>query len=166
MKVLNRLGMALAIGRLLAIDPSTVAAQQQAVASAASLVAATTAADNRVSSTTTLTAANTETSVAHTGTTPEPNALIWTATPLQSVDSLHSLPVTGTLAGTAVALRMKHTTTNAVAPFPRQRTDSKALMIVGLAAVVTGIVVGDDAGTILILGGAGVGLYGLYKYMQ
>ena len=61
---------------------------------------------------------------------------------------------------------MKHTTTNAVAPFPRQRTDSKALMIVGLAAVVTGIVVGDDAGTILILGGAGVGLYGLYKYMQ
>jgi hypothetical protein len=61
---------------------------------------------------------------------------------------------------------MKHATTDAAAPLPRGASDSKALMIVGLAAVVAGIVVGDDAGTILILGGAGIGLYGLYKYMQ
>jgi hypothetical protein len=70
-------------------------------------------------------------------------------------------------AATAVALRMKHLENEAPAPLPRGgRADSKALMIVGLAAVVAGLVVGDDAGTILVLGGAGIGLYGLYKYMQ
>lgn len=41
-----------------------------------------------------------------------------------------------------------------------------ALMIVGLAAMVTGAVVGDDEGTILILSGAGLGLFGLYRFLN
>jgi len=40
-----------------------------------------------------------------------------------------------------------------------------ALMIVGGAALVIGAVIGDDAGTIVMLGGAGVGLYGLYLFL-
>jgi hypothetical protein len=43
---------------------------------------------------------------------------------------------------------------------------SEILMIVGGAAIVTGALVGDDAGTVIIIGGAAVGLYGLYLFLQ
>lgn len=46
-----------------------------------------------------------------------------------------------------------------------RRSQSKVLMIVGGAAIVIGAIAGDDAGTILIIGGAGFGLYGLYMYL-
>ena len=39
------------------------------------------------------------------------------------------------------------------------------LMIIGGAAFIAGAVIGGDAGTIVMLGGAGVGLYGLYLYL-
>ena len=40
------------------------------------------------------------------------------------------------------------------------------LMIVGGAAIVTGAVVGGSAGTVLVVGGAAVGLYGLWRYVH
>ena len=43
---------------------------------------------------------------------------------------------------------------------------SEALMIVGGAAFVAGALIGGDAGTIVMVGGAAVGLYGLYLYLQ
>ena len=43
---------------------------------------------------------------------------------------------------------------------------ARALMIVGFAAVVIGLIVGDDAGTLIAIGGAAVGLYGLYHYLK
>jgi hypothetical protein len=43
---------------------------------------------------------------------------------------------------------------------------SKALMIVGGAALVTGAIVGGKPGTIIMVGGAVVGLVGLYQYLQ
>jgi hypothetical protein len=43
--------------------------------------------------------------------------------------------------------------------------NSVALMIVGGAALVVGAVIGDDAGTLVMLGGAAVGLYGLYLFL-
>jgi hypothetical protein len=42
----------------------------------------------------------------------------------------------------------------------------EALMIVGGAALLLGAVIGDDPGTILMIGGAIVFLAGLYKYLQ
>lgn len=42
---------------------------------------------------------------------------------------------------------------------------SVALMIVGGVALVVGAVIGDDAGTLVMLGGAGIGLYGLYMFL-
>jgi len=42
---------------------------------------------------------------------------------------------------------------------------SVALMIVGGAALIVGAVIGDDAGTLFMLGGAAVGLYGLYLFL-
>ncbi len=45
-------------------------------------------------------------------------------------------------------------------------SQSQAFMIVGGAAVLTGIVVGGNAGYAISIGGAVVGLYGLYQYLQ
>lgn len=41
-----------------------------------------------------------------------------------------------------------------------------ALMIVGGAAIVAGAIIGDDAGTIFMVTGAIIGLWGLYNYLQ
>lgn len=49
----------------------------------------------------------------------------------------------------------------------RQRiTRSETLMIVGGAIFLAGAIIGDDAGTIIMIGGAAVGIYGLYLYLQ
>jgi len=45
------------------------------------------------------------------------------------------------------------------------RGSGVGLMIFGGAALITGIVVGGDAGTVIAVGGALVGLYGLYVYL-
>lgn len=46
------------------------------------------------------------------------------------------------------------------------RAPGATLMIVGGAAVVAGILVGGSGGTVLILGGVGVGAYGVYLYTR
>ena len=39
------------------------------------------------------------------------------------------------------------------------------LMILGGAALITGLIIGDNAGTVIAVGGALIGLYGLYVYL-
>jgi hypothetical protein len=46
------------------------------------------------------------------------------------------------------------------------RSNGEALMIVGGAAVLVGIVVGNNAGYAISIAGAVIGLYGLYQYLQ
>jgi hypothetical protein len=56
-----------------------------------------------------------------------------------------------------------------IAPAVRRKQSfdrSTVLMIVGGALIVTGVIVDDDASTILYLAGAGIGGYGLYLYLQ
>ena len=49
----------------------------------------------------------------------------------------------------------------------RQRlTRSESLMIIGGAIFLTGAIIGDDPGTIIMISGAAVGIYGLYLYLQ
>ncbi|MGQ0713897.1 MAG: hypothetical protein ACT4PJ_09195 [Gemmatimonadaceae bacterium] len=49
----------------------------------------------------------------------------------------------------------------------RQRiTRSESLMIIGGAIFLAGAIIGNDAGTIIMIGGAAVGIYGLYLYLQ
>lgn len=43
---------------------------------------------------------------------------------------------------------------------------SRALMIVGFGAMLVGLLIGDDVGTVIAIGGAAVGLYGLYHYLK
>jgi outer membrane receptor protein involved in Fe transport len=48
----------------------------------------------------------------------------------------------------------------------QQLRRSETLMIVGGAILLAGAIIGDDAGTIIMIGGAGIGIYGLYLYLQ
>jgi hypothetical protein len=43
---------------------------------------------------------------------------------------------------------------------------ARLLMVVGAAAFVGGLLIGDDAGTAIAVVGLGVGIYGLYLYMR
>jgi hypothetical protein len=45
-------------------------------------------------------------------------------------------------------------------------SEGRAAVIVGAALVVTGLVVGGDAGTVIAIGGAGLGLFGLYIWQR
>ena len=55
---------------------------------------------------------------------------------------------------------------NALPAARATRNSSTTLMIVGGAAFVAGAIIGDTAGTLFMVGGAAVGLYGLYQYLQ
>jgi len=41
-----------------------------------------------------------------------------------------------------------------------------ALMVVGVGAMIVGALVGETAGTIIIIGGAAMALFGLYHYLE
>ena len=56
--------------------------------------------------------------------------------------------------------------TNALPAQRNSQGQPKALMIVGGAAFIAGALIGDTAGTAIMIGGAGIGLYGLYLYLQ
>ncbi|MFL5607092.1 MAG: hypothetical protein ACJ8AD_11645, partial [Gemmatimonadaceae bacterium] len=74
-------------------------------------------------------------------------------------------PVGPTLDAASVAVRHKAVETNAAA---RRGGfgQGEALMIVGGAAVLVGLLIGGGAGNAIAVGGAIVGLVGLYEYLQ
>ncbi|MEP6999278.1 MAG: hypothetical protein ABI969_02285 [bacterium] len=73
-----------------------------------------------------------------------------------------------TVTAATVAVRRAPVESNApAAPAAGQGHDKgTALMIVGGAAVLTGIVIGNGAGYAISVAGAVAGLYGLYIYLQ
>lgn len=48
----------------------------------------------------------------------------------------------------------------------RHEGQDVALMVVGVGTMIVGALVHDTAGTIIIIGGAGMALYGLYHYLE
>jgi hypothetical protein len=58
------------------------------------------------------------------------------------------------------------TTVNATAARAMGRREGRVLAIVGGAAVITGILIGDTGGTVIAIGGAALGLYGLYIWQR
>ncbi|MDQ6871301.1 MAG: hypothetical protein M3037_04740 [Gemmatimonadota bacterium] len=48
----------------------------------------------------------------------------------------------------------------------RHQGQDVALMAVGVGAMIAGALIGSTAGTIIIIGGAGMALYGLYHYLE
>lgn len=88
-------------------------------------------------------------------------------TPTSAVVAPATEPVTGpTLAAASVAVR--HAEAPVTAPAPRRAGYGQpiALMVVGGAALLTGLILNNDAGTVIAVGGAVVGLVGLYQYLQ
>jgi len=80
-------------------------------------------------------------------------------------------PITGgaPLAGAGVAVRAparSHATAPTVAAPAGSLRQSQVLMVVGAAAVVVGLVAGGDAEAPLVVGGAIIGLFGLYQYLR
>ena len=57
-------------------------------------------------------------------------------------------------------------TPSTIAMQNRGLSQAEVLMIVGGAAFLAGAIIGDDAGTLIMIGGAGIGLWGLYLYLQ
>jgi hypothetical protein len=62
--------------------------------------------------------------------------------------------------------RAKEAGTPKPAPIPAETRQNQAMMIVGFGAMIAGAIIGGDAGTIIMIGGAGVGLWGLYRYLE
>lgn len=62
--------------------------------------------------------------------------------------------------------RVDASTKSTAAPIRRGAGQDVALMVVGVGAMIVGALVGDTAGTIIIIGGAGMALYGLYHYLE
>ena len=52
------------------------------------------------------------------------------------------------------------------APFRGDTRQNRALMIVGGAGMLTGMVIGGDSGTLISVGGGVVLLWGLFQYLQ
>ena len=48
----------------------------------------------------------------------------------------------------------------------RHQGQDVALMAVGVGAMIAGALIGDTAGTIIIIGGAAMALFGLYHYLE
>ena len=72
---------------------------------------------------------------------------------------------------TATAVRLHaqsvdSTTTTTLAAPRKNMGQPIALMVVGGAAIILGAVIGGDAGTLFMIGGAVAGLIGLYQYLQ
>jgi hypothetical protein len=62
--------------------------------------------------------------------------------------------------------RSAQTTTPTLLASPHSQGQPVALMIVGGAAILAGALIEGDAGRIFMVGGAVIGLIGLYQYLQ
>jgi hypothetical protein len=77
-----------------------------------------------------------------------------------------------TLRAAAVGFRLNDSKVDAstkvtAAPVLRQHAGQDvALMVVGVGAMIAGALIGNTAGTIIIIGGAGMALFGLYHYLE
>lgn len=101
--------------------------------------------------------------------------------PISAAQTLTATPITPVPAATSAAHQQVGPTTGALsvgvhAVMPATASvaprgsaglgQSEAMMIVGGAAILVGAIVGGNAGDVFMVGGAVVGLYGLYKYLQ
>ncbi len=89
----------------------------------------------------------------------------------QSVPSVQNLKGP-TIQAAAVGFRVEVAKVDAstkvtAAPLVRRNQGQDvALMAVGVGAMIAGALIGDTAGTIIIIGGAAMALFGLYHYLE
>jgi hypothetical protein len=75
-------------------------------------------------------------------------------------------PAGPTIATAAVGVRNTKAEPPKTPPRFADTNQNKAMMIVGAAALITGAIIGDTAGTIFMVGGGVIGLIGLYHYLE
>jgi hypothetical protein len=66
----------------------------------------------------------------------------------------------------AVSAQAEALTTNERERMRPASRNNAALIVVGLSAMVIGSIVNDDVGSIIVLGGAGLTIYGLWQYLK
>lgn len=75
-------------------------------------------------------------------------------------------PLTGLRAGVHARVTARPDALTAAAPSHANVGTSQALMIVGVAGLIVGAIIGGTPGTIIMVAGALLGLKGLYDYLQ
>jgi hypothetical protein len=85
--------------------------------------------------------------------------------PADSARPAGGAPLAGASAAVRAPARSQQAAPALAAPAGSLR-QSQVLMVVGAAAVVVGLVAGGDAEAPLVVGGAIIGLYGLYQYLR
>jgi hypothetical protein len=98
-------------------------------------------------------------------------ALAVTSPPVASDSAVSSAPnrgaaMTGLRAGLHTRETARPAAPLALAADRLGLGQARAMMIVGGAALFAGLIIGGDAGTIIAVGGAIIGLIGLYEYVQ
>jgi hypothetical protein len=85
------------------------------------------------------------------------------AAPAQQVSGA---PLTGLRAGVHARTTARSDALTVAAPSHANLGTSEALMIVGVAGLIVGAIIGGTPGTIIMVAGALLGLKGLYDYLQ
>jgi hypothetical protein len=85
-----------------------------------------------------------------------------------SVPASASAPAGPTLAAARISFSTEDPAPLAMNPAAARmsRREGRIFALVGGAAVITGVLIGGDAGTVIAIGGAGLGLYGLYIWQR
>ena len=86
------------------------------------------------------------------------------ATPVQRVAL--GAPMTGLRAGVHLRETKRPYQPTMLAPQHANLGQARAMMVVGVAALIAGAIIGDTPGQIVMIGGAVIGLIGLYDYLQ
>jgi hypothetical protein len=90
----------------------------------------------------------------------------------QAQQSSQLAPSGPTIQAAAVGFRASEvkvdasTKTTAAPIVRRHQGQDVALMAVGVGAMIAGALIGGTAGTIVVIGGAAMGLFGLYHYLE
>lgn len=90
----------------------------------------------------------------------------------QAQQSAQMAPKGPTIQAAAVGFRAADakvdasTKTTAAPIVGRHQGQDVALMAVGVGAMIAGALIGGTAGTIIVIGGAAMGLFGLYHYLE
>ena len=102
-------------------------------------------------------------SMATVADTSSASAAVAAATPAPHVNGA---PLTGLRAGVHSQESARPDAPTAAAPAHANLGTARAMMVVGVAGLIVGAIIGGTPGTIVMVAGALVGLKGLYDYLQ
>lgn len=92
------------------------------------------------------------------------------AAPSTALEPVPQSAATGpTIESAAAGFRVSADKSESLKPaqvFRRGQGQDVALMVVGVGAMIVGAIVGKTAGTIILVGGAAMALFGLYNYLE